>query len=81
MDFRWGNRPIDEAETFGQIKVVDYLKNYEKTSGENGRKKIDRCESSDKTDGVSTCDNSKTQCKSSADSIIDSATNDKSTLP
>ncbi|XP_058798525.1 glutaminase liver isoform, mitochondrial isoform X6 [Phymastichus coffea] len=26
---RWGNRPIDEAETFGHAQVVEYLKNYE----------------------------------------------------
>ncbi|XP_034943764.1 glutaminase liver isoform, mitochondrial [Chelonus insularis] len=25
---RWGNRPIDEAETFGHTQVVEYLKNY-----------------------------------------------------
>ena len=29
MFFRWGNRPIDEAETFGHSQVVEYLKNYE----------------------------------------------------
>ncbi|KAL7298140.1 hypothetical protein TKK_0009141 [Trichogramma kaykai] len=27
---RWGNRPIDEAETFGHSQVVEYLKNHEK---------------------------------------------------
>ncbi|XP_057331345.1 glutaminase liver isoform, mitochondrial isoform X1 [Microplitis mediator] len=25
---RWGNRPVDEAETFGHTQVVEYLKNY-----------------------------------------------------
>lgn len=26
---RWGNLPVDEAETFGHHKVVEYLQNYE----------------------------------------------------
>lgn len=26
--YRWGNRPVDEAETFGHTQVVEYLKNY-----------------------------------------------------
>lgn len=26
--FRWGKRPVDEAETFGHTQVVEYLKNY-----------------------------------------------------
>ncbi|KAK0180536.1 hypothetical protein PV327_006163 [Microctonus hyperodae] len=25
---RWGNRPVEEAETFGHVQVVEYLKNY-----------------------------------------------------
>lgn len=26
--FRWGKRPVDEAETFGHMQVVEYLNNY-----------------------------------------------------
>ncbi|KAL7302615.1 hypothetical protein TKK_0004677 [Trichogramma kaykai] len=35
---RWGNRPIDEAQTFGHSRVVEYLTSREKNngSGENG---------------------------------------------
>ncbi|XP_076682225.1 glutaminase isoform X7 [Andrena cerasifolii] len=43
---RWGKRPIDEAETFGHMQVVEYLNNYamtRKTEVENGEKQ-------DKTD-------------------------------
>ncbi|KAK0097356.1 hypothetical protein PV326_002345 [Microctonus aethiopoides] len=25
---RWGNRPVEEADTFGHVQVVEYLKNY-----------------------------------------------------
>nr|XP_012219812.1 PREDICTED: glutaminase liver isoform, mitochondrial isoform X5 [Linepithema humile] len=35
---RWGKRPVDEAETFGHVQVVEYLKNYavaHKTEMEN----------------------------------------------
>lgn len=41
---RWGNMPIDEAETFGHQNVVDYLRNWEikcierKNSGANDNK-------------------------------------------
>ncbi|XP_017758897.1 PREDICTED: glutaminase liver isoform, mitochondrial isoform X1 [Eufriesea mexicana] len=38
---RWGKRPIDEAETFGHMEVVEYLKNYaiaRKTEIENEEK-------------------------------------------
>lgn len=26
--FRWGKRPIDEAQNFGHTQVVEYLNNY-----------------------------------------------------
>lgn len=26
---RWGNTPVDEAETFGHHKVVEFLQNYD----------------------------------------------------
>ncbi|KOX80357.1 Glutaminase kidney isoform, mitochondrial [Melipona quadrifasciata] len=38
---RWGKRPIDEAETFGHMQVVEYLNNYaisQKTEEENKEK-------------------------------------------
>ncbi|XP_043789995.1 glutaminase liver isoform, mitochondrial isoform X1 [Apis laboriosa] len=38
---RWGKRPIDEAETFGHMQVVEYLNNYavaRKTEMENEEK-------------------------------------------
>ncbi|KAK1133395.1 hypothetical protein K0M31_011208 [Melipona bicolor] len=38
---RWGKRPIDEAETFGHMQVVEYLNNYaisQKTEAENKEK-------------------------------------------
>lgn len=38
---RWGKRPIDEAETFGHMQVVEYLNNYAmalKTEQENEEK-------------------------------------------
>lgn len=35
---RWGNTPIDEAETFGHIQVVDYLRNWQ-------HKPIKKCKS------------------------------------
>lgn len=41
--FRWGKRPVDEAETFGHMQVVEYLNNYalvHKTELEN---KQDEC--------------------------------------
>ncbi|XP_015111200.1 glutaminase liver isoform, mitochondrial isoform X1 [Diachasma alloeum] len=41
---RWGNRPVDEAKTFGHTQVVEYLNNYEQakkteevTKEENGK--------------------------------------------
>lgn len=33
---RWGNRPIDEAETFGHQEVVEYLQQWEKKCLEKG---------------------------------------------
>lgn len=27
--FRWGNSPLDEAQTFGRNEIVDFLKNWE----------------------------------------------------
>ncbi|CAD1472739.1 unnamed protein product, partial [Heterotrigona itama] len=39
---RWGKRPVDEAETFGHMQVVEYLNNYavsQKTEAENKEKK------------------------------------------
>lgn len=39
--FRWGKRPVDEAETFGHMQVVEYLNNYalaRKTEIENEEK-------------------------------------------
>ncbi|XP_076636309.1 glutaminase isoform X3 [Colletes latitarsis] len=42
---RWGKRPIDEAETFGHMQVVEYLNNYalvRKTELENAAKETER---------------------------------------
>lgn len=38
---RWGNTPLDEAETFDHTKVVDFLRHFEEKVT-NGEHKIDQ---------------------------------------
>lgn len=41
---RWGKRPIDEAQTFGHMQVVEYLNNFamaHKTECENAKKQTE----------------------------------------
>lgn len=44
---RWGNRPIDEAQTFGHTQVVDYLNNYAKAHSEKPEEKGETTEAGD----------------------------------
>ncbi|XP_011496078.1 PREDICTED: glutaminase kidney isoform, mitochondrial [Ceratosolen solmsi marchali] len=78
---RWGNRPIDEAETFGHMKVIEYLKNFEKILKSGSHEKSTKNENSNKNGGCTTSETSITQRKNSVDSIIDLKSNDKSLLP
>ncbi|OXU23900.1 hypothetical protein TSAR_011441 [Trichomalopsis sarcophagae] len=82
---RWGNRPIDEAETFGHAQVVEYLKNYEmvrqaelkEKAAANGNENSESSESGSNNSKEPTKSN-----KSSPDSIIDPApTSGQSPLP
>ncbi|CAL7939615.1 unnamed protein product [Xylocopa violacea] len=47
---RWGKRPVDEAETFGHMQVVEYLNNYalmRKSEAENQEKENNNDENAD----------------------------------
>ncbi|XP_018059112.1 PREDICTED: glutaminase kidney isoform, mitochondrial isoform X4 [Atta colombica] len=58
---RWGKRPVDEAETFGHMQVVEYLNNYSlvrKTELEN---KQDEC-----------IDNDNESCRKSPETAVQS---------
>lgn len=37
---RWGNTPLDEAETFGHAQVVDYLRDWQTKPHNNGKTNI-----------------------------------------
>ncbi|XP_001601673.2 glutaminase liver isoform, mitochondrial isoform X2 [Nasonia vitripennis] len=82
---RWGNRPIDEAETFGHAQVVEYLKNYEMVRQAELKEKAAANGNGNGESSESGSNNSKepTQSnKSSPDSIIDPApTSGQSPLP
>lgn len=44
--FRWGNHPIDEAETFGHTDIVQYLKDWETNHGNKQEENPESADSS-----------------------------------
>ncbi|XP_014211267.1 glutaminase liver isoform, mitochondrial isoform X2 [Copidosoma floridanum] len=81
---RWGNRPIDEAETFGHAQVVEYLKNYEslRQAGLNKNKNNSNGNSDDNNgssiDGVK---KETMETKSSPHPIIDPSSSSSQSSP
>lgn len=76
---RWGNMPVDEAETFGHQHVVDYLRNWERKCSNEPKQPM-------KNDGDPTNSENSTRPASPSSSISESSPyptnpNDPSSLP